>query len=88
MKVEYQVNVFGYCTNLYRVGKGRAKRMCRTNGWEMRATPKGYVAYEIYSKGKFIGHYDSSNNDLYVILENLKAANAIMADLRNLRAAK
>lgn len=70
MKIEYIIELFGKCTNRYHVTAGRAKRICRTNGW--RLEPGSYTKYQVVRKkdNQFMGHYDDVNNTLYVILEN------------------
>ena len=70
LKVDYIIGIVGGCINRYHVAFGRAKRICRTNGW--RLVDKGrnhYARYEVYQGNVFIGHYCPVRKHLYVILE-------------------
>ena len=69
LNIDYIVDIFGCVTNRYHVKVGRAKRICRTNGW--RLEPGNHTKYQVRRKrdNQFLGHYDDTNNTLYVILE-------------------
>lgn len=75
LKVEQIVNFFGCITNRYHVTLGRAKRICRTNGWKLEYDEAigGYKAYHAKS-GRLLGHYfvdeDNDYGTLCIILES------------------
>ena len=68
LKVDQIVNFFGCITNRYHVTLGRAKRICRTNGWklEYNETIGGYDVCRVQD-GEFLGRY--TRGELYIILE-------------------
>ena len=74
LKVEQIVNFFGCITNRYHVTLGRAKRICRTNGWklEYKEAIGGYDVFRV-KDGEFLGHHfinkSRGSGILYIILE-------------------
>ena len=68
LKVDQIVNRYGCITNKYHVTLGRAKRICRTNGWKLKYNGAlgGYDVYRI-KDSEFLGHYVPGQ--LYTILE-------------------
>ena len=68
LKVDQIVNFYGCITNRYHVTLGRAKRICRTNGWKLKYNEAigGYDVYRVQD-GEFMG--DCVSGALYIILE-------------------
>ena len=59
LKVDQIVNFFGCIANRYHVTLGRAKRICRTNGWKLEysETLGGYDVCRVQD-GYFLGYYE------------------------------
>ena len=71
LKTEIFLNRFNQITQRYFVNRGRANRICRTNGWyisKQQRTRKDR-AYDVFQKsdGYFLGHYEPGK--LYIIHE-------------------
>ena len=69
LKVDLIINFFGCITNRYHVTLGRAKRICRTNGWklEYNGAIGGYDVFHA-KDGTLLGHHHACGT-LYIILE-------------------
>ena len=75
LKVDYIVNCFGCITNRYHVTLGRAKRICRTNGWKLKYN-RAFDRHDVLrvKDGKFLGRRfvdkSSTSRTMYIILES------------------
>ena len=71
LKAEIFLNRLDEITQRYFVNRGRANRICRTNGWciSKQQRPGTDRVYDVFRKsnGYFLGHYEPGK--LYIIHE-------------------